>query len=268
MLLFNKIKALKKTQSLSKHESIVLGIKETIDAGELSIGSHLPSVNNMMDQTGFARQTIVKAYLELKENGIVESKNRQGYYVASSNTNQELKVALLLYAFHTFQEIFYNTIRENLSETIKTDVFFHHNDLETFESIIERISGKYGMYIIAPIPAPGLSSILDGLPKDRLLFVDRYLDLGPEVSFVTQEFEQSMFQALLELKPEIRKYEEFILFFKEESDYPLEVLNAFRVFCEQFNIPHQIHREVRCYLHQGVSLRRQTDLDEQPCSSN
>lgn len=66
MSLIQKIKQLERVNILSKHEQLVQGIMETIDAGNLKIGDQLPSINAMVPELGFARKTIVKAYEELK----------------------------------------------------------------------------------------------------------------------------------------------------------------------------------------------------------
>ena len=96
---FTKIQELEDESQLSKHEQLVSGIINAIDDKIITEGSMLPSVNNMVRELGFASKTIVKAYKELKERGIVESKNRLGYFVINEDTDQTVKVALLIYAF-------------------------------------------------------------------------------------------------------------------------------------------------------------------------
>ena len=60
-------------------------LKQLNVAKILKKGNLLPSVNRMVSELGFARKTIVKAYTDLKERGIVESKNRLGYFVANDD---------------------------------------------------------------------------------------------------------------------------------------------------------------------------------------
>src|SRR5687768_16430583 len=92
---------------MSKHEQFVQGIINTINARLLSGGDALPSVNKLIRELGFARETVAKGYKELVERGIVSSRNRKGFFVSTNDTGQQLKVALLLFAFDTFQEPFY-----------------------------------------------------------------------------------------------------------------------------------------------------------------
>ena len=232
----NKIKELEEINRLSKHEQLVSGIINAIDSKVLAQGDQLPSVNEMVKELGFARKTIVKAYSHLKDRGIVESKNRLGYFISNEDTIQVAKVALLMYAFHPFQEVFYNTFREALGSTIQVDVYFHHSNIDVFETILGNIKGQYGMYVIAPIPHRRTKQLLQDFSPEKLLLVDRYEEIGYPYAHVTQEFEIATYKALLELETAIKKYEEIILFYQPNSDYPKEVLSAFLNFLERKGI--------------------------------
>ncbi|MCK8521206.1 GntR family transcriptional regulator [Aquimarina sp. D1M17] len=234
--LLEKIYDLQDIHSLSKHEQIVQGIIEAIDTGILKVGDKLPSINEMVSEVGYARKTFVKAYTELKERGLVESKNLKGYYIISEETNVTLKVALILFAFHSFQEDFYNTFRKELGKKYHIDIFFHHNNSTLFKTIMDNISRKYGMYVIAPIQEPEIIPILKTIPSDRLLLVDRYLKMPEEYSYIAQEFEEITYTKLAELAPQIEKYDNFVLFYKENTDLPPDILYAFNRFIKDFNI--------------------------------
>ncbi|MEW4922245.1 GntR family transcriptional regulator [Algibacter sp. 2305UL17-15] len=235
-IVFENINKLKAATHLNKHEKLISGITSAIESKDLVKGDRLPSINKMVAEIGFARKTIVKAYEELKGRGIVESKNFKGYYIADVNTKTKLRVALVLYAFHTFQEDFYNTFRAELGKKYIINVFFHHNNLDVFKDILTRISGRYGMYVIAPIQTLEVSMLLKKIPSDKLLVIDRHISLPNDYSYITQEFESSTYEQLKELLPEIHKYKQFVLFFKTDSDYPIGILNAFNKFIEEFNI--------------------------------
>lgn len=234
--LFEKIQDLKNIVSISKHEQIVFGIINAIDAGILKVDDKLPSINEMVAEIGYARKTIVKAYTELKERGLVESKNLKGYYIISVETNVTLKVALILFAFHSFQEDFYNTVRKELGKRFQIDVFFHHNNLELFKTLMNNISRKYGAYIVAPIQDPEVQTMLKTISSDKLIVVDRQLKMPKDYSYATQEFEQITYEHLVDLAPSIKKYDRFILFYKANTDLPAGILKAFQRFTNDFNI--------------------------------
>ena len=138
--------------------------------------------------------------------------------------------------FLPFQEIFYNTFRKTLGDNIQVDMFFHHGNIELFETILTNIRGRYSMYAVTPIPHETTKQILRKIPMNQLLIVDRYEPLGKGVSQITQEFEISTYMALKELLPDIRKYDELTLFFVKKGNSPQEVLRAFQQFLKDFQI--------------------------------
>lgn len=221
---------------LSKHEQLVGGILGAIDDGILVKGNRLPSINQMSAKLGYARKTIVRAYDELKGRGIVESKNFVGYFISSEETAKTLKIAILLYAFHGFQESLYNNFRDNLKGNVHLDVYFHHNNVEIFETIFGNITHKYGMYVVAPICHPKIVKLLEKIQTGKLLIIDRHLDLGPGYSYITQEFEKSTYDNLVKLLPSIQVFKKFVLFFRKDADYPIGILNAFKKFTTDYCI--------------------------------
>lgn len=245
MSLIDKIKSLSSINTLSKHEQLVHGIIDAINSGILVVGDQLPSINQMVKDLGFARKTIVKAYEELKHRGLVESKKLKGYFIISSETNVTLKVALLLFSFQRFQEEFYNTFRKELGKRFQIDVFFHHNNVSIFESVLNNIRGKYGMYVIAPIPSPIIQPLLTIIDAKKLLIIDRYLAMPDDYSYISQEFEEATFNKLVELLPRIRKYKKLVLFFSENLDYPPGILKAFKRFVSDFEIDSKVTQDYK-----------------------
>ena len=226
--IFEKIKSLEKLQSLSKHEKLVQGILDAIDDEHLQANDPLPSVNTMVKELGYARETIVKAYKELIERGVIASKNRKGYFVISKNTKQQQKIALLMYAFDTFQETLYQNLKENLDDHTQIDLYFHHNNPDVFEAIFHRIVGHYGLYIIAPIPSERIKELLLTIPPFKLLIIDRFLPLGKDYSYVVQEFQQTSYHVFEQLSAQLAAYDEIIFFFKKNTAEPQEILKSFK----------------------------------------
>src|ERR1700753_4332010 len=77
---FEKIKELEEVPSFSKHDRLVQGIINAIDEKLIARDDMLPSVNTMIKELHFSRETIVKGFRELISRGIIESKNRLGYF--------------------------------------------------------------------------------------------------------------------------------------------------------------------------------------------
>ncbi len=223
-------------RTATKKEKIVSAVSYCIQESDLRLGDILPSVNELSAQVGFSRETVVLAYKDLKERGIIDSKHGLGYFVANKELEIEQTVALVLYGFQTFQQDFYNSFRKTLGKKFKIDVFFHHNNSKIFESILSDINGNYGNYVVAPIQDNRFSKILDSFPTSKLILIDRYLHVSDTVSKITQEFEQSLLLVLHGLKTEIAKYKRLILFYKSSSDYPKEIYSATQQFCREQKI--------------------------------
>lgn len=241
-MIYKKISDLNRISGISKHERIVQGIINAIDEQVLHEGDTLPSVNRMVQELGFARKTIVKAYGELKERGIIESKNRMGYYVSSANTDQVIKVMLLLYAFNIVQKTFFNSFQLAMGKNVQIDTFFHHNNPKVFKSLLTDNMGKYGMYVIAPIQNEEARDLLYLLPASKLIVVDRHLELKDHYSFITQKFEHSLYKELSDHVEEVRKYKQMVLFYRGDTDFPNGTLRGFQKFTRAYKIKHRIER--------------------------
>jgi DNA-binding GntR family transcriptional regulator len=59
---FKQIYEMEGVSGLSKHDQLVNGILNAIQNKALNQGDLLPSVNNLINEFGFARETIAKAY--------------------------------------------------------------------------------------------------------------------------------------------------------------------------------------------------------------
>lgn len=241
--IYEQIHELENIQGLSKHEQLVQGILNAINDKLLNQGDPLPSVNNLIKEFGFARETIAKGYKELVSRGIVASKRRVGFYVSNDNTSQKLKIALVIFAFDSFQELFYKTLRAHVGKDITINVFFHHNNIDIFESIIANVRGQYGMYIVAPIPHKRTAEILCTLPMNKFLMIDRYEKIPGDYSYVVQEFEKASYAAFEKLTATIRKFKGMVYYHRPASDTPIEILKAYKKYIKNFKIKSSIMTE-------------------------
>jgi len=145
-----------------------------------------------------------------------------------------------MYSFQRFQQEFYNALRREIGDRVQIDVFFHHNNQEVFETVFANIQGKYGMYVVVPIETKLIKKLLLGISPERLLIVDRFLDLGSDYSYVTQEFEHSTYNTLVQLLPKVKKYKKVMLFFRKDLDYPEGVLESFERFLVDFEVKGEV----------------------------
>ena len=225
---------------LSKHQKIQNGVISAIDNHLITPGDTVPSVNALARTLGWAPRTVAKAYSGLKEMGVLVSRSRQGYFVSEGYGGPVDRVMLFLYQFGALQKTFYDAFVMAIGENVQVDAYFHHNDLRVFKAFISDNMGKYGMYLVAPIERPEARKVLEMIPASKLLMVDRHVPIGEHFSYIAQDFECYIFRGLEQLKEPILGYEEIVLFYRPDSDYPVGTLRAFRRFVEKHEIAHRI----------------------------
>ncbi|GAO41934.1 GntR family transcriptional regulator [Flavihumibacter petaseus] len=241
--LYDKINELKQVSAYSKHDRLVQGVINAINDGVLAKEDALPSVNTMIRELHFSRETIMKGYRELVGRGIIASKNRLGYYVANGSTEQLLKCALIMYNLDSFEEQFYRNFRNVLGKQVELQVFFHHGNIDIFDTILQRIRGQFGMYVVAPIPHPRSKELLESIPRNKFLMVDRFEPISGVFNHITQEFEKASYHAFSELAEEIKKFDEFIFFHSPDSLDPKEIVASFQAFRKKFKVKGKVVRE-------------------------
>lgn len=75
--------------STAPFEQLRTQLAEQIRSGELVAGTRLPTVRRMADDLGIAPNTVARAYRELEQEGLVETRGRNGTVVAWSPDDGE-----------------------------------------------------------------------------------------------------------------------------------------------------------------------------------
>ncbi|MEU0499576.1 GntR family transcriptional regulator [Nocardia sp. NPDC005998] len=70
--------------SIAPYEQLRLGVIAQVRSGELTAGTKIPTVRALAAQLGLAPNTVARAYRELEADGVVETRGRQGSFIASS----------------------------------------------------------------------------------------------------------------------------------------------------------------------------------------
>ena len=95
-------------------------IQGAIVSQELQAGDKLPSINYMSSEYNVSRDTVFKAFLKLKERGLIDSIHGKNYYVSNLSTN----ILLVLDEYSPFKEALYNSLVKKLPSTYKVDLWF------------------------------------------------------------------------------------------------------------------------------------------------
>lgn len=221
--------------NLLKFQQLIDSINEAISKNLLQVGDMLPSVNQICKESSLSRDTVFKAYAELKNRGVIESVPNRGYFVAKAVT----KVFLFLDTFKAYKEVLYGSFLDNLPETIAIDLHFHHYNIDDFEKIIKESLGKYTKYIIMNFDHERVPEITSQIPASKLLVIDWDVNAQPGTSTIHQDFGQSMYDSLVSGLDLIRKYEKFIYLYPSFTYHPKESIEFFEKFCSDYQIPYK-----------------------------
>jgi DNA-binding transcriptional regulator YhcF (GntR family) len=64
-------------------------LKAQVVSSGLAAGTRLPTVRALADQLGLAANTVAKAYRELEADGVIETRGRNGSFIALSGDSAE-----------------------------------------------------------------------------------------------------------------------------------------------------------------------------------
>jgi DNA-binding transcriptional regulator YhcF (GntR family) len=70
-------------------ETVKVRVVEAVAAGELATGDRLPTVRSLAESLGIAPNTVARAYRELEQEGVLETRGRAGSFVAAHGDPRE-----------------------------------------------------------------------------------------------------------------------------------------------------------------------------------
>lgn len=227
---------------MPKYKQIVLSVEVAIAENRLKRGDKLSSVNKLSLEFSISRDTVLLAYDELKKRGIIYAILGKGYYVKSVEFSFEQRFFLLFDELNSFKEDIYTSFLEAMNNKAQIDIFFHHFNIDMFKKLINESNGNYSKYIIMPTNLVGAAAVIKTLPKHDVYVLDQTNSDLKEYPSVHQNFIKDMYNALVEAKPLLEKYQKMVLIFPGFRE-PLGMKIGFEKFCVDFGIPFEIITE-------------------------
>jgi DNA-binding transcriptional regulator YhcF (GntR family) len=228
-----------------KYRQLIMAVINDIEKGILKKDDQLPSINEMSFEYDIARDTVEKAYNELKEKGIITSVRGKGFFIHGLK-GSKLRILLILNKLSAYKKIIYYSFLKTLGDKATVDLHVHHYNAVLLQKIIEENLGKYHYYVIMPHFYDGLETIdivqqLGKIPKDELVLLDKNLvDLQGDYLSVFQDFENDIYEALESGDDLISKYKEICLVFPESENHPNEIIKGFRKYCAHYTKKYNI----------------------------
>jgi DNA-binding transcriptional regulator YhcF (GntR family) len=221
------------------YKQIAHSIKMAIEKGELAANYHLPSINELNDQYAVSRDTIEKAYKELKKQGYIDSVQSKGFYVLGRE-EKKIRILLIFNKLSSYKKIIYYSFLEALNERAKVDLQIHHYNTMLLKEIIENSLGKYHYYVIMPhffhhTGEEEYLNLIKQIPENELIILDKSLPkLGENYRGVFQDFRQDIYQVLDSARELLEKYQRLAIVFPSHSNHPLGIIEGASEFCVQY----------------------------------
>lgn len=214
-------------------------IQRSIAARELKVGDKLPSINELSQKFHLSRDTVFKAFADLKSRGIIDSHGKN-YYVASHTKN----ILLLLDEYTPFKEVMYNTLRERIPSYYEIDLWFHQYNEHLFNQIISNSAGMHNSYLVMNYHNEKFSEALTKIDKKKLLLIDFGKFDKNGYSYVCQDFDTAFYKALETIKTRLKKYRKLFFVFNKYHKHPQSSKEYFSKFCIDNNLPFEIIDEI------------------------
>ena len=221
------------THSRSKIKALSDAYSEAIMNNELSVGDNLPSINEASATYKVSRDTVFKAYSELKKRGLIDSNPMKGYFVKGEVNH----VLLLLDTYSPFKQTLYNQFVSSLPEGYKVDLIFHQYNSRLFDTIVRESIGRYSKYVVMNFSNTQFSESLKEIPRDKLLLLDFGNFNKSDFSYICQDFDEALYRCLATCKIQFKKYNKLCFVFPENLSHPSCSIDSFTRFCidEQFS---------------------------------
>jgi DNA-binding transcriptional regulator YhcF (GntR family) len=238
----------KENLATPKYRQIIDAIHLKLNAGELKKGDQLPSLNQFCKQYSLSQDTVLMAYNELKSKGIITSRVGKGYYIQNENTDFKHNILLVFDRLTAYKEDLYDSFKAALRNDGSEQIFFHHNNLKMFQTIIEGAVGEYSEYVIMPVDHPDAINLIGKLPAGKVYILDQgrkqYKYLYP---YVCQDFERDIYRILKKSVHLVSKYQRMILVIRNVKSHYKDIATGFRDFCKQHPIPCEIVSEIKSF---------------------
>ncbi|MFC4870087.1 GntR family transcriptional regulator [Negadavirga shengliensis] len=238
---------------IPKYQQIVNSIIEDIENRHLMVGDKIPSINEISEEYYLSRDTVEKAYNQLKEKKIILSVKGKGYYVAKNVSTSQASVLFLLNKLSNYKLKIYNSFIDSMGADAQVDLNIYHCDPKLLLNILDENMGAYDYYVIMPHFKDekqrhynhdlNVMDCLKKIPAERLIIMDNQVpELEEKVSSIYQDFKNDIYNALCEGIFQLQHYEKLLLVYPSSTvyPYPLEIMKGFQKFCLDFDFDYEI----------------------------
>lgn len=214
-------------------------IEQDIMMGKYKTDTSLPSINYLSKAYNVSRDTVFKAFSDLRERKLIDSTPGKGYYV----TNRQEKIFLLLDEYSPFKNTLYNSFVRKLSTSYKVDLWFHQYNEHIFNTILHEAIGRYNYYVVMNFDNEKFSPLFNKINPSRLLLLDFGKFEKENYSYICQNFDDEFYNALTKLTDRLKKYRKIVFQFPADSKHPRVSADSFRQYCHDNDMVSEISEQ-------------------------
>lgn len=249
-----------------KYKQVADLIISDIETGIFKHGQRIPSINETSEELLLSRDTVEKAYVHLKKNGVLSAVRGKGYYVSKTDVSKKLKIALVFNKLSNYKRSLYSSFVNTVGKRASVDVFIYNYDIAEFENIINNNLTNYDYFVILPHfrnEQADVSRVIKKIPTHKVLIIDRNLDELRNYPVVYQEYDKDIQHALGVAVDLLRKYKRLNLVFPQNEYYSNYINRGFKIFNQVHGFNYRILNsldEVDINKHEAYILISDNDL--------
>jgi len=240
-----------------KYKQIVESIISDISNGTLPIGKKIPSINELSEYCDLSRDTVEKAYRELKNRKVIVSVKGKGFYTTKTDLISKINVLFLINKPSSYKMMIYNSFVNGIGVDGHVTLSIYHCNESLFIREIQKNLGSYDYYVIMThFKSDNLEHVsftnktlveIEKIPKNLLVILyNDNPDIKGNYGAIYQDFKNDIYNALKEAKHKLEKYDRLILVYPQKSvfPYPRRILRGFVQFCGEFDFDYEILDEI------------------------
>ncbi len=249
-----------------KYKQVEDLILSDIEAGIFKQGQRVPSINETSEELLLSRDTVEKAYVLLKKQGVLSAVRGKGYYVNKTMAGKKLKIALIFNKLSNYKRSLYASFVNTMGAKASVDVFIYNYDLTEFENILNDNQNQYDYFVILPHfrnEQADISTVIKKIPKEKVLIIDKNLPELRNYPVVYQEYDHDILNALGEALDLLKKYKRLNLVFPKSEYYSRYINRGFQIFNQIHGFEYQILdsvEEKNIHQHEAYILISDNDL--------
>lgn len=232
-----------KNSLIPVYRQIVNAIESMIETGGLKEGDILPSMNELAEKLEISKETSKKAYIVLRDEGKIESKQGKGFYVRADGGAKKLKVLAIFDKLSTYKQILFNSMTERLDNHAEITILLHEQNVEMMEYFLNENLDNFDYYVIAPhfphdaATQEKVRTLLKKVPNRKLIMTDNWIkSIHGNYGAVYQDWENDIIQGLGEGLDRFKNYNRLNVITLPSSLYARTIRAGVEKFCKDNDI--------------------------------